>query len=86
MTKPWWLRQAVERPPHFTTSAERSLWTLTKDGHTAEARARVIDGVGLELRFLWDGELRASDVKREPADVERVAAEKRAELEARGWK
>jgi hypothetical protein len=32
------------------------LWTLQKDGHTAEARVRSIPGVGLELRFSVDGE------------------------------
>jgi hypothetical protein len=38
------------------------LWTLTKNGHTAAARVRAIDGVGLELRCGWDGDLRASQV------------------------
>jgi hypothetical protein len=27
------------------------LWTLRKDGHSAEARVRAIAGIGLELRF-----------------------------------
>jgi hypothetical protein len=26
------------------------LWTLTKNGHTATAHVKAIDGVGLELR------------------------------------
>jgi hypothetical protein len=34
------------------------LWMLRKNGHTAEAHLKAIDGVGLELRFLIDGELR----------------------------
>jgi len=28
------------------------LWTLTKNGHTAAAHVKAIDGVGLELRAL----------------------------------
>jgi hypothetical protein len=31
------------------------LWTLTKNGHTATAHVKAIDGVGLELRFMIDG-------------------------------
>jgi hypothetical protein len=38
------------------------LWTLRKGDHTAEARVRAIDGIGLELRFEWNGDLRASQV------------------------
>jgi hypothetical protein len=33
------------------------LWTLQKDGHSAEARIRAIFGIGLELRFAINGEL-----------------------------
>jgi hypothetical protein len=33
------------------------LWTLQKDGHSAEARVRAIPDYGLELRFSIDGEL-----------------------------
>jgi hypothetical protein len=40
--------------------AGEPLWTLQKDGHTAEARVRAIPGIGLELRFTIDGELRYS--------------------------
>jgi hypothetical protein len=33
-----------------------------KAGHVAEARVRPIDGVGLELRYEWNGELRVSQM------------------------
>jgi hypothetical protein len=62
------------------------LWRLTKSGHVAEARVRPIDGIGLELRFEWNGDLRVSQVFRSWAELEVAAAEKRRELEARGWK
>jgi hypothetical protein len=38
------------------------LWRPRKGDHTAEARVRAIHGVSLELRYLWDGDLRASQV------------------------
>ena len=46
-------------PP--VTSAQ-TLWRLVKDGHVAEARVRPIEGIGVELRFEWDGDLRVSQV------------------------
>jgi len=33
-----------------------------KDGHVAEARLRPIEGVGVELRYEWNGDLRVSRV------------------------
>jgi hypothetical protein len=38
------------------------MWRLAKHGHVAEARVRPIDGIGVELRFEWNGELRVSQV------------------------
>jgi hypothetical protein len=61
------------------------LWRLTKGGHTAEARVRAIDGIGLELRYEWDGDLRASQVFKAWAALEESANEKRRELHANGW-
>ena len=51
------------------------LWTLTKNGHTAEAHVKAIDGVGLELRFMIDGELRHSQLFRDWQLLERAAKE-----------
>jgi hypothetical protein len=58
---------------------------LAKDGHTAAAFVRPIHGIGVELRYLWDGDLRVSQVFRGWDELEAAAAEKRRELEARGW-
>ena len=51
----------------------------------AEARVRPIEGVGVEIRYEWDGELRASQVFKSWEELEASATEKRRELEARGW-
>ena len=56
-----------------------------KDGHVAEARVRPIEGVGAELRFEWNGELRVSQVFKAWEELEAAAADKRRDLEARGW-
>lgn len=61
------------------------LWTLQNSGHPAEARVRAIPGVGLELRFTIDGELRYSHRFTAWDSVERTAQEKRGDFEARGW-
>ncbi len=61
------------------------LWTLTKNGHTATAHVRAIDGVGLELRFVIDGELRHSQIFRAWPSVEQTAADKKSDFERRGW-
>jgi hypothetical protein len=53
--------------------------------HTAEARVRAIDGIGLELRFEWNADLRASQVFKTWGELEAPAADKRRELEAKGW-
>ena len=59
------------------------LWTLRKGDHTAEARVRAIDGIGLELRYEWNGDLRSSQVFKAWDALEQAAGQKRAELEAR---
>jgi hypothetical protein len=41
---------------------EQLIWSLVKNGHGARAIARGVPGFGLELRYLWDGELRQSKV------------------------
>ena len=53
-----------------------------KDGHVAEARVRPIDGISLELRYEWDGDLRVSQMFKAWAELEATATEKRQELEA----
>jgi hypothetical protein len=61
------------------------LWTLQKDGHSAEARVRAIPDYGLELRFSIDGELYYSHRFTAWEPLEQAAREKRSEFEARGW-
>jgi hypothetical protein len=58
------------------------LWTLQKDGHSADARVRAIPDYGLELRFSIDGEHRFKTWEA----LERAAREKKADLFERGWK
>lgn len=42
--------------------AEQALGRRMKDGHVAEARVRRIEGIGIELRFEWNGDLGVSQV------------------------
>jgi len=53
--------------------------------HVAEARVRPIEGIGVELRYQWNGELRVSQIFRSWEKLEVAATEKRQELEAKGW-
>jgi hypothetical protein len=61
------------------------LWRLVKGGHVAEALVRPIDGIGVELRYEWNGDLRVSQMFKSWEELEAAASEKRRELEARGW-
>ena len=85
----WWARAHTPPQPEAQrlepVTLAPPLWTLTKNGHTATAHVRAIDGVGLELRFVIDGELRHSQIFREWQSLEQAAPEKRAEFEQRGW-
>jgi hypothetical protein len=65
---------------------EKVLWSLTKGTQSAGAVLRRIEGVGLELRFIWNGELAHSQVYRDVQDLLSASNSKRAELEGRGWK
>ena len=67
-------------------ASAQPLWRLVKSGHVAEARVRPIEGVGVELRYQWDDELRVSQMFKSWDELEAAAAEKRQELEARGWR
>jgi hypothetical protein len=62
-----------------------AVWTLTKDGHGARAVAREIAGVGIELRYYWDEELRQSQVYRNGEELAAAASVKREQLIANGW-
>jgi hypothetical protein len=64
---------------------DRLLWSLVKNGHGARAIVRPVPGVGLELRYLWDQDVRQTQVYREAAELEAAAATKRDELLTAGW-
>jgi hypothetical protein len=64
--------------------AQLALWCM-KGRHVAEAVVRRVPGMGLELRYALDGELRTSRVHRDPATLAADAEGKRSEMEARGW-
>jgi hypothetical protein len=65
------------------------LATLTDDwfapGHVAEARLLPIDGVGVELRYEWNGDSRSSEIFKTWKELEAAAEDKRRDLEASGW-
>jgi len=66
-------------------SSAQPLWRLVKDGHLAEARVRLIEGVGVELRCEWNGDVRVSQVFKTWDELEAAATDKRSDLEARSW-
>ena len=39
-------------------------WVLREGHHEARAELRIIDGIGDELRFLWNGEMRVTRLTR----------------------
>jgi len=47
---------------------------------------RRIEGVGLELRFMWNGDLAHSQIYKDVQELLRASNSKREELEGRGWK
>jgi hypothetical protein len=85
----WWLRVRQQRDAVQSRQAtDVELWRLTKGAHIAAiaaAAVRGMTGVGLELRLLYDGELRRSQVYRLAGDLESEAGAKRLELHGRGW-
>ncbi len=88
----WDCRRAL-RPAKPAALPECLLWTLTKDGHSAEARTRMIPiGLGRpELRFYVSsretGEMMLlwSQVFENERQVGELAEVKKKEYEAKGW-
>jgi len=83
----WWSPDHV--PPKLANerpvASTQSLWRLAKSGNVAEVRVRPIDGIGIELRYEWNGDMRVSQVFKSWPELEAAADEKRRDLEARGW-
>lgn len=67
----WWARVRRQRDEQHKTAgpAQLALWRMTKDRHVAEAVVRRVPGIGLELRYALDGELRVSRVHRDTATL-----------------
>ena len=69
----------------MATTDDQRIWALVKNGHTARAVARQVPGVGIELRYLWDDEVRATQLYRNSVELAEAASKKRDELMANGW-
>ena len=65
---------------------DATLWTLVKGEHRAQAVTRTIPGIGVELRFLWNDDTRATQVYRNTVELAQAASAKREELIAAGWR
>lgn len=85
MNAAWWAQVRAHREAQ-TPMTDPLLWRLSKDGKIAEARSRAVAGRGVELRFLWQGELRSSQVYDDTAALHAAAEAKRAELLEVGWR
>jgi hypothetical protein len=70
---------------HPPSPRDRVLWCLMKGQQRAEAVVRLIDGLGTDLRYLWNGDLRASQVYRNDVTLHSEAAKMREGLIGRGW-
>ena len=83
----WWSHDHKPETPSAQQPGpeDRILWCLLKGEQRAEAVVRVIDGTGIDLRYLHNGELRASQLYRDDAQLQASAAAKRNDLLARGW-
>ena len=84
----WWSQNHVppEPPLEPPITSAQPLWRLVKAGHVAEARVRPIEGIGVELRYEWNGDLRVSQMFKTWEELQAAATEKRRELDARGWR
>ena len=83
----WWAQVRRQRDCGQRTAgpAQLALWRMTRGQHVAEAVIRRVPGIGLELRYALDGELRASRVHRDAAMLAADAEGKRSEMASKGW-
>ena len=83
----WWAQVRRQRDLGQQTAGppQLALWRMTKGRHIAEAVVRRVPGIGLELRYALDGELRTSRVHRDTATLVADAEGKPSEMEATGW-
>jgi hypothetical protein len=78
-------RRLDKRRAPAAAGDEITIWTLTKAGHFARAVTRTVPGIGVELRFVWDDDTRATQVYRNTVELAQAASAKREELIAAGW-
>ena len=69
---------------HVEPPSDALLWQLMRAGETAAALLRVVPE-GVALRYHWNGMFHSSETFRLTNDLLRATAEKRRELEAKGW-
>ena len=74
----------VERPKEHTPDLQ-PVWRLVKSEQHAQAHARAVPGVGVELVITVDGERRSAQMYRGGLELGMAAAEKRQSLLDRGW-
>jgi hypothetical protein len=67
-------------------SEAATLWTLYRNSNTMSAEMSVIEGFGLELRYVRDGEPCAWIRFRDRSVLLNEATAERADLEADGWR
>ena len=86
MTSPdFWSQVSAQRGEQQPTApVDMLLWRLIRRDQRAEAYVRVVRSVGVELRFLLNGELRRSQLCRD--NDERQAISIRHARRTRGWK
>jgi len=83
----WWAQVRRQRDLGQQTAgpAQLALWRMTKSRHVAEAVIRRVPGIGLELRYALDGELRTSRVHRDTSALAAAAEAKRIDMATKGW-
>ena len=63
---------------------ESTIWTLQKDANKATATTRTVAGVGVELRYEFNGEVRQSQVYKDTDELAAAASHRRDGLNRAG--
>ena len=87
----WWAGAhgpgALPKPPGDTSDV-RFVQTLRYQSHTVEAQQHVLPGIGFDLRYLIDGELRETELFKGTdggMKATLAALDTRDELRTKGW-
>ena len=75
----WWAQVRRQRDLGQQTAgpAQLALWRMTKSRHVAEAVIRRVPGIGLELRYALDGELRRASGPERSGSLVQCSEERR---------